>query len=146
MKVTLSKEQNIIFNTALNLFKEKSVRIQRFIDQNEYAVLENKQLILTTVIDLSLRVQITLTRFRNSSNINSSEANSNTYKIFLLLVKYKELLSSVGKNCFQPFLEFISIECHQSYIYHMFFKYFKHFIHVNALKNLVLNFNKILLI
>ena len=103
MKVTLSKEQNIILNTALNLFKEKSVRIQRFIDLNEYAVLVNKQLILKTVLDLSVRVQFTLTRFRNSININSSEANSNTYKIFLLLVKYKELLSSVGKNCFNHF-------------------------------------------
>ena len=86
------------------LFSEKTLRTQRFIVQNEYTILGKKQLILTTLLDLSVRVQPILSGFQNSSNVNSAEATSNSYNIFMLVVQYTNLLLRVGKYSFQPFI------------------------------------------
>ena len=84
----------------MNVFKKKTTQIQRFIVQNEYYVLAKKQFILSTVSDLSVKVKLVLSRFETSNNTNSLEANLNTYNIFLLIVQYRNLLSSVGKYSF----------------------------------------------
>jgi hypothetical protein len=103
-KVSLSSIQQEIFNIALTSLSKVSLTVKQSVMRSEFSILEKKTLILTTFLDLTVKVKSILGKFAASASSNSAEATANADKVLQLLSKFSKLVSDIGRYSFVYYL------------------------------------------
>jgi hypothetical protein len=95
-RVSLNASQQETLNLALTALSTVSLSVNQTIIHSEFSVLEKKNQILASFLDLAGSLKSILNRFTTSVNTDTTEARANTEKIILLLSEYSNLIIDIG--------------------------------------------------